>query len=45
MGPPGPRGKKTDFFRKLFLDDLGCSNKCFSPMLSPFWAMENLKMP
>ena len=25
----GPRGEKKSFFPKLFLDHLGCSNKCF----------------
>ena len=32
-----PRGEKNDFFPKLFLDHLGCSNKCFWPVLSPWW--------
>ena len=31
-----PRGKKT-VFPKLFLDHLGCSNKCVWALLSPWW--------
>ena len=31
-----PRAKKR-FFPKLFLDHLGCSNKCFWAILSPWW--------
>ena len=31
-----PRAKKR-FFPKLFLDHLGCSNKCFWAVLSPWW--------
>ena len=33
----GPRGKKDSIFPKLFLDHLGCSNKCFWPDLSRWW--------
>ena len=29
VGPPGSPGRKKSFFPKLFLDHLGCSNKCF----------------
>ena len=29
VGPPGSQGRKKRFFPKLFLDHLGCSNKCF----------------
>ena len=37
VGPPGvPRAKKR-FFPKLFLDHLGCLNKCFWAVLSPWW--------
>ena len=48
-GPASPRtvganggstrspGRKKSFFPKLFLDHLGCSNKCFWAMLSPWW--------
>ena len=31
-----PRAKKT-FFLKLLLDHLGCSDKCFWAILSPWW--------
>ena len=30
-------GRKKSFFPKLSLDHLGCSNKCFQPVLSPWW--------
>ena len=30
-----PGGEKNDFFPKLFLDHLGCSNKCFWPVFGP----------
>ena len=33
----GPRGGKNLFFPMLVLDHLGCSNRCFSPVLSPWW--------
>ena len=37
VGPPGsPVRKKKSFFPKLLLDHLGCSNKCFQPVLSPW---------
>ena len=29
VGQPGSPGRKNSFFPKLFLDHLGCSNKCF----------------
>ena len=29
VGPPQSPGRKKSFFPKLFLDHLGCSNKCF----------------
>ena len=34
---PGPRGEKERFFSKLFLDPLGCSNKCLQAVLGPWW--------
>ena len=37
VGPPGSPGRKKSFFPKLFLDHLGCSNKCFWDVLSPWW--------
>ena len=37
VGPPGSPGRKKRFFRKLFLDHLGCSSKCFWAVLSPWW--------
>ena len=37
VGPPGSPGRKKSFFSKLFLDHLGCSNKCFLAFLSPWW--------
>ena len=37
VGPPGSPGRKKSFFPKLFLDHLGCSNKCFWAILSPWW--------
>ena len=37
VGPPGSPGRKKRFFPKLFLDHLGCSNKCFKAVLSPWW--------
>ena len=37
VGPPGSPGRKKRFFPKLFLDHLGCSNKCFWPVLRPWW--------
>ena len=37
VGPPWSPGRKMRFFSKLFLDYLGCSNKCFSAVLSPWW--------
>ena len=37
VGPPGSPGRKKSFFSKLFLDHLGCSNKCFWAILSPWW--------
>ena len=30
-------GAKKRFFPNLFLDHLGCSNKCFQAVLSPWW--------
>ena len=48
-GPASPRtlganggstrvpGAKKRFFPKLFLGHLGCSNKCYWPVLSPWW--------
>ena len=48
-GPASPRtvganggstrypGQKKRFFPKLFLHHLGCSNKCFYAVLSPWW--------
>ena len=37
VGPPGSPRRKKSFFPKLFLDHFGCSNKCFSAVLSPWW--------
>ena len=37
MGPSGSPGRKKMVFSKLFLDHLGCSNKCFQGILSPWW--------
>ena len=37
VGPPGSLGRKKSFFPKLFLDHLGCTNKCFEPIPSPWW--------
>ena len=37
VGPPGSPARKKSFFPKLFLDHLGCSNKCFWAILSPWW--------
>ena len=37
VGPQGCPGRKKSFFPKLFLDHLGCSNKCFWAILSPWW--------
>ena len=37
VGPPGSLGRKKSFFPKWFLDHLGCSNKCFWAILSPWW--------
>ena len=37
QGPPGSPGRKKSFFPKLFLDHLGCSNRCFWAVLSPWW--------
>ena len=37
VGPPGSPGRKKCFFPKLFVDHLGCSNKCFWSVLSPWW--------
>ena len=37
VGPPRSPGRKKSVFPKLFLDHLGCSNKCFSAVLSPWW--------
>ena len=49
MGPPGYPGRKRRFFSKLFLNHLGCSNKClfrpFGARGGMFWAIENPKMP
>ena len=39
MGPPRSPGRKKSFFPKLFLDHLGCSNKCFWAILSPWWCV------
>ena len=36
VGPPGSPGRKKSFFSKLFLDHLGCSNKCLLAGLSPW---------
>ena len=36
VGPPRSPGRKKSFFPKLFLDHLGCSNKCFWAILSPW---------
>ena len=35
VGPPGSPGRKKSFFPKLFLDHLGCSNKCFFGRFEP----------
>ena len=35
--PPGYPGRKKSFFPTLLLDHLGCSNRCFWPVLSPWW--------
>ena len=35
VGPPGSPGRKKSFFPKLFLDHLGCSNKCFLGRFEP----------
>ena len=37
VGPPGSPGRKKSFFPKLLLDHLGCSDKCFWAILSPWW--------
>ena len=34
VGPPGSPGLKKIIFPQLFRDHLGCSNKCFYPVLS-----------
>ena len=31
------------FFPNLFLDHLGCSNKCFWSVLSPWWPVRTLQ--
>ena len=36
VGPPESPGRKKSFFPKLIPHHLGCSNKCFSPILSPW---------
>ena len=32
----GAWGEKKTFFSKLFVDHLGCSNKCFGPVFNPW---------
>ena len=36
VGPPGSPGRKKSYFPKVFLDHLGCSSKCFSPVVARF---------
>ena len=33
----GSQNGPKSFFPNLFLDHLRCSNKCFRPVLSPWW--------